>query len=164
MILDIENICGAIDNNLAYLIHTVIVIIKIGIPVLLIIFGMLDIGKGVVASKEDEIKKGQQMFIKRLISAVLVFFVVSIVQLVIGLADDKDSSEESGIWNCANMILNGKIDNSKKLTPDEPKENTNEPSQKIKDCCTNAGGTINDKGQCANLTDADKYLTCKNSM
>ena len=108
MVLDIDNVCGAIDNNLAGLIHTAIVIIKYAIPVLLIIFGMLDLGKGVIASKEDEIKSGQHMFIKRLISAVLVFFVVSIVQLLIGLADDKNDTDESDTWKCANMIMNGK--------------------------------------------------------
>ena len=82
MILNVDNVCGAIDNNLAELIHTAIVIIKFAIPILLIIFGMLDLGKGVIASKEDEIKSGQHMFIKRLISAVLVFFVVTILQMI----------------------------------------------------------------------------------
>ena len=107
MILDVNNVCGAIDNNLTELIHTLIVIIKFGVPILLIIFGMLDIAKGVIASKEDEIKSGQHMFIKRLISAVLVFFVIAVVQLLIGLADDKNDEGESSIWNCANMIMNG---------------------------------------------------------
>ena len=44
------------------IISTIILAIQIAIPVLLIIFGMLDLGKAVVASKEDEIKKGQQIF------------------------------------------------------------------------------------------------------
>ncbi len=107
MIIDIENICGAIDNNLAELIHTVIIIMKFSIPILLIIFGMLDFAKGVIAKKEDEIKAGQNMFFKRMISAVLVFFVVSIVQLLVGLADDKNDVNESDAWKCANMIMNG---------------------------------------------------------
>lgn len=107
MILE-NSICGAIDNNFAELIHTIITIIKYGVPILLIIFGMLDLAKGVIASKEDEIKKGQQMFIKRIIPAIIVFFVVAIVQLVIGLADDKNDSSKSEAWECANLIMNGK--------------------------------------------------------
>lgn len=106
MILD--DVCGLIDNNLAELIHTAIILLKIGIPVLLIIFGMIDFGKGVISGKEDEIKSGQHMFIKRVISAILVFFVVTIVQTVIELADDKNSDNESDTWNCANLIMNGK--------------------------------------------------------
>jgi hypothetical protein len=48
------------------------------------------------------------MFIKRLISAVLVFFVVTVVQLLVGMADDKNDTDESDAWKCANMLMNGK--------------------------------------------------------
>lgn len=36
--------------------------VMIGIPILLIIFGMIDLGKAVIASKEDEIKKSNEGF------------------------------------------------------------------------------------------------------
>lgn len=140
MILDIDNVCGAIDNNLAGLIHTAIVIIKFAIPILLIIFGMLDLGKGVVASKEDEIKKGQHTFIKRLFAGVIVFFMISITQLIISLID-KDSN--GGIWTCANGILNGKtnylekMDNVKYYDDEKEKQQPNNDrtciSQQAKD-------------------------------
>ena len=72
--------------------------------IVLVIMGMLDLFKGIYAQKEDEIKKGQQIFIKRLITAALVFFVVLIVKLVISLvADDKGT----GIIECASCFLNG---------------------------------------------------------
>ena len=65
--------CGNIgidfSGTFPYLVSTAITIIKIAVPILLIIFGMLDLGKAVIASKEDEIKKGQQTFIKRAITA-----------------------------------------------------------------------------------------------
>ena len=95
--------CGMIDNNLAGLIHTIIVIIKIGVPVLLIIFGMIDFGKGVIAKNEDEIKSSRKIFTKRLISAILVFFVITIIQLIVNTMEEKKE-----IWQCANLILNGK--------------------------------------------------------
>ena len=109
MFLDMNDICGLIDNDLAELIHTIIVFLKIVIPVLLIIFGMLDFGKGVIAKKEDEITAGRKIFIKRVISAVLIFFVVTIVQLTINIFDDKNDTGTSDIWDCANMILNGEV-------------------------------------------------------
>ena len=102
-----SDICGAIDNDLAGLIHTIIVVLKIAIPVILIIFGMIDFGKGVVAKSEDEIKAGRKIFTKRLISAALVFFVVTIVQLMLNIVDDKNDNGTSDVWDCANMILNG---------------------------------------------------------
>lgn len=65
----------------------VIPLIQIGIPIILIILGMLDLGKAVVASKEDEMKKAQSTFIKRVIIGVVVFFVPTVVNIVMDLAD-----------------------------------------------------------------------------
>ena len=57
-------------------------IIQIGIPIILIVLGMFDLGKAVVASKEDEIKSAQKLLVKRVIYAVAIFFVVFIVQVI----------------------------------------------------------------------------------
>ena len=86
------------------IISTIIFAIQIAIPILLIIFGMLDLGKAVVASKEDEIKKGQQTFIKRLISAALVFFVIFIVKILIRFVASESSNE---ILNCVDGFISG---------------------------------------------------------
>lgn len=99
--------CGNIgidfSGTFPYIVSTAITIIKIVVPILLIIFGMLDLGKAVVASKEDEIKKGQQTFIKRAITALIVFFVIQIVQLLVSFVSNKDSN----IINCFNCFVNG---------------------------------------------------------
>lgn len=82
--------------------HGVIPLIQIGIPIILIVLGMLDLGKAVMASKEDEIKNAQKMLLKRCIYAVAIFFVVLIVQLVFGLlstTDDDDISSTSTSWS-----------------------------------------------------------------
>lgn len=97
----LENV--QIDGLLINLVHTIYLAIQIGVPVLLIFFGMLDLGKAVMAQKEDEIKKGQQMFIKRLISAVIVFLVFFIVQLAIGLVSSGE--ENDNILNCAKCLI-----------------------------------------------------------
>lgn len=94
-----------IPYKLINIISTLITVIKFGVPILLIIFGMLDLGKAVVASKEDEIKKGQQMFIKRVIAAILVFFVVVVVQLVVNLAASADESQD--LWKCVDIFIKG---------------------------------------------------------
>lgn len=101
--MDANQICDLLDSDLITFIHNIIVLLKIAVPVILVFLGMLDLAKGVISSKEEEIKKGQQTFIKRLIAGILVFLVVTIVQLVMGLISKDDSS----IWNCANQILNG---------------------------------------------------------
>lgn len=58
--------------------------IMIGVPILLIIFGMIDLGKAVIASKEDEVKKATKLLGKRFLYAIGVFSVVWIVTFVLG--------------------------------------------------------------------------------
>ena len=80
----------------------IIPLIQIGIPIILIILGMLDLGKAVVASKEDEIKAAQKLLVKRAIYALAIFFVVLIVQLVFGLLSstgDKNIENQGASWS-----------------------------------------------------------------
>lgn len=89
-----------ISGQIIHLIHIIYLLIQIGVPLLLVIFGMLDLGKSVMAQKEDEIKKGQQMFIKRLIAAVIVFLVLFVVKLVIGLV-----STDKNVTGCLDCFI-----------------------------------------------------------
>ena len=83
-------------------------ILQIAVPVVLVIMGSLDLFRGITAQKEDEIKKGQQMFVKRLISAVLVFFVFVIVKVVISYVAD---SSGTSIVECAQCFIGNECDN-----------------------------------------------------
>lgn len=79
----------------------VIPLIQIGIPILLIVLGTIDLGKAVIASKEDEIKNAQKMLVKRAMYAVAVFFVITIVTLVFSLfasTGDEDLENVSNSW------------------------------------------------------------------
>lgn len=141
--MDATQICSYLDADLVTFIHNIIVVIKIAVPIILVIFGMLDLAKGVVAGKEDEIKKGQQVFIKRLIAAALVFFVITIVQLVMGLI----SSEDNSFWNCADQILNGTAGTKYEPTGVTGKEKTstnNENNNSNNSINTNNNNIIND--------------------
>jgi len=48
---------------------------------------MVDFGKAVMASKEDEMKKAQTTFIKRVLISVVIFLVPTIVDIIMYLAD-----------------------------------------------------------------------------
>ena len=79
----------------------VIPLIQLGIPIILIVLGMIDLGKAVMASKEDEIKSAQKMLIKRAIYAVAIFFVVWIVQIVFGIivdTQDPETGKQATSW------------------------------------------------------------------
>lgn len=70
----------------------VFLIVKIIIPVLLIIFGVKDFAQAVVSSKDDDIKKAARALMTRGIAAVAIFFVPTIVSLIMGLIVDFTSS------------------------------------------------------------------------
>ena len=104
--------CGngtlVMDEMIPKLVSTAVDLIKIVVPILLVVFGMLDLGKAVMAQKEDEIKKGQQTFVKRLIAAVIVFLVVFVVEIVLGLVAPRDSNDN--IWGCFDCLVNDECD------------------------------------------------------
>lgn len=83
------------------------IVIQIAVPIVLVIMGSLDLMKGITAGKEDEMKKGQQLFIKRLISAALVFLVFMVVKLLISVVanDSENSNKASRIMDCANCFI-----------------------------------------------------------
>ena len=66
-------------------------IIQIGIPIILIIMGSIDLGKAVLSSDDKEIKGATGKLIKRAIAAVAVFFIATIVSLLMGLFGTSNS-------------------------------------------------------------------------
>lgn len=102
-----------VPNELFNLVATIIKVIKIAVPILLIIMGMLDFAKSVIAKNEDDVKKYRKSFISRVISAVVVFVIVFVVQLAVNLiASVEDTTNENGqtvsdIWSCSKKFING---------------------------------------------------------
>ena len=82
MINFLANICGEGSNiqGVWNIVNTIVNIIMIGVPILLILFGMIDLGKAVIASKEDEVKKATKLLGKRFLYAIGVFAVVWVVR------------------------------------------------------------------------------------
>lgn len=104
--------CGNIDipDTVAGLIRTAIFIIQVVVPILLILWGMLDFAKGIIGQDEDKIKGGQKKFIQRLIAAIVVFLIVTIVQLVITAVGNLqgEGNQADSAWSCAKQIISGK--------------------------------------------------------
>jgi hypothetical protein len=102
----LENVtCGgvenfAIDSTLPSLIRTIVFVIKVFIPIILIIYGMLDMGKAVIAGDEKVMKENQGKLIKRILYAALIFFIISIVQVVIRFVAGSDSTSIMDCISC----------------------------------------------------------------
>ena len=77
--------CGGIGPIVAFVKWGLFPIIQIGIPILLIIMGSIDLGKAVLSSDDKEIKGATGRLIKRAIAAVAVFFVTTLVTLLMNM-------------------------------------------------------------------------------
>lgn len=78
MLLGEIGFCAKTANIWAVLGY-VVLMFKIIIPLLLIILGMVDLGKAVVSSDDKAISKSVSTLVKRFIAAILIFFIPSIV-------------------------------------------------------------------------------------
>lgn len=94
--------CGdniGIPYDLPGIVRVVISIIKIGVPILIIIFGSVDLVKVVFGGEKDELSKSTKKVVRRLIAGAAVFFVVSFVQILMHLLG-RDSDSFAACLNC----------------------------------------------------------------
>ena len=102
-----------VPNQLFNVVALVINGIKIVVPILLVIWGMLDFAKSVIAKNEDDVKKYRKNFVQRVISAIIVFMLVFVIQLVFSLvASVEDTTNDQGqtvsdIWSCSKKFITG---------------------------------------------------------
>lgn len=81
---EVDGFC-ANTANIWQIVGIVLLVVKIVIPILLIIWGMLDLGKAVVAAKDDEVKKATKSLAMRAVSAVIIFFIPTLVNVIFGM-------------------------------------------------------------------------------
>ncbi len=115
-----NNPCTRLKEPLKFLGH-IIFIIKIVVPIILIVFGMIDLFKAVTGGKDGEITKSLKSLVFRIIAGVAIFFVPSIISFIFTLVDDFDNVK-SEYDVCQKCILNV----SKCDIAEENNENTNE--------------------------------------
>lgn len=118
-----------------------VTIIRIVVPILLVITGMISFFKVIMSGNtDDELKKAQKKLINNVIAAVIIFFVISIVNFVVALTAGRDSS---AIQCLGCLVKPGKcniVDNKEKICPgligqeyDENCNVINDPYQKEKE-------------------------------
>ncbi len=94
-----QELLGKDSSELVDLLKSIVTIIKISIPLILVSLGTLDFGKAILSSNEDLMKKSQQKFIQRVIIAVVIFLIPSILKALLTLA--------SSIWGNISADLCG---------------------------------------------------------
>ena len=103
-ILDASDVCSGLAPVLR-IVGIVVWGIKVVVPIILIVIGMIDLAKAVTEKSEDKIKEAQQKLIKRAIAAVLVFLVVSLVGVVMTIVGDSSYEDcmtcVNSPWSCS---------------------------------------------------------------
>lgn len=89
------------------LVGQILLIFKIVIPILLIIFGMIDLGKAVVGSKDDDVKKAISHLAFRAAAAVVIFFIPTLVGFIFSIVDDFNTASDAEHYDiCEACITN----------------------------------------------------------
>ncbi len=100
---------GEIDSIVPAFVSNIVKVLQFGIPIVLIVLGMVDLGKAVISSDDKEMKNAQKTLIKRVIYAVLIFFIVAIVKFVFSLlasTDSNDDSNKKDFSKCIDCFVN----------------------------------------------------------
>ena len=104
-------VCGPtrIPEIIPSITRVIVKILQLVVPIVLIIFGSLDFAKAVMSNDSEKIKNGQKQFIRRIISAAIFFFVVTITMFIVEIAANVTTDENKGngkIADCINCMIN----------------------------------------------------------
>lgn len=110
-------------------------IIKIIIPVIIIVMGSIDFVKAIISGNDDEMKKSEKNFFKRLIIGVAIFFVFSLVSFLMGLINNSLDNlcitcfNEPGALTCK-VESNSSDSANVKVNPNNKEESTSKTGGK----------------------------------
>lgn len=105
-----KNAIGAeVPGVILNIVHYLYLAILILVPVMLIVFGMIDLAKALTSSKEDEIKKAQSGLLRKAVVAIIVFLIFALVKFIFNFAsaDLSETDEGSNVWNCVECFISG---------------------------------------------------------
>ena len=88
-----DRLCDTLEPIMT-LVGYVIYGIKVVVPVILIVIGMIDLTKAIMSKDDSEIKKAQVSLVKKLVIGVCVYLVITIVGLIMQLINAE------GYQNC----------------------------------------------------------------
>ena len=95
-------------------------VFKIAIPIVIIVFGMIDLGKAVVASKDDEIKKSVKSLVMRAIAGIVIFFIPTLIGAIFSLVGEfrDDTAYKNEYKICSECITHPGDNTCKKAVDD----------------------------------------------
>ena len=104
---DVSDACAGLGNFIG-LAKIVVKILQIVVPIALIIWGSLDMLKAIIAGDEKKISAARKPLIQRFVSAVIVFLIPWLFNIIIGLiASGESTSNWINCWNSKSATWSG---------------------------------------------------------
>lgn len=103
--VNIESDCYGIDFAIKVIKEGVFPIVQIAIPIILIVLCTFDLGKAVISSDDKENKKLIKRLVRRCVYAILIFFIITIINLIFTIVGTITEDEELIRWSeCWNSL------------------------------------------------------------
>lgn len=84
---EIDDCLDLFSQDFINQLNSLLLVVRIAVPILLIVLGILDFTKAIFSSSEEEMKKAQVKFMKRVMAGVVVFLIPTLVNLVLEIAN-----------------------------------------------------------------------------
>lgn len=84
------DVCEGGLRDIVGIVKILLKVLQIGIPIVLLVFGTIDLGKAVMAGDEKEIKAATSLLLKRAVAAVAVYLLFIVISMVTGWVGGKE--------------------------------------------------------------------------
>jgi len=105
-VANVESACYGFDSIIRVIKDGVFPIMQIVIPIILVVLCTLDLGRAVISSDDKENKKNLKRIVRRLVYAILIFFFITVVNLIFTMVGSITENENLIKWSqCWNNPL-----------------------------------------------------------
>lgn len=102
-VVNIESACYGFDFLIRIIKDGIFPIVQVVIPIILIVLCTFDLGRAVIGSDDKENKKLFKRILRRLVFAILIFFIVTVINLIFtmvgNITENEDLIRWSQCWN-----------------------------------------------------------------
>ena len=102
-VVNVESACYGFDFLIRIIKDGIFPIVQVVIPIILIVLCTFDLGRAVIGSDDKENKKLFKRILRRCVYAILIFFIVTVINLIFTMVGNITENEDLIKWsNCWN--------------------------------------------------------------
>lgn len=98
-VVNVESACYGFDFLIRIIKDGIFPIMQVVIPIVLVVLCTLDLGKAVLSSDDKENKKILKRIVRRLVFAILIFFIVTVINLIFTMVGNITENEALIRWS-----------------------------------------------------------------